>query len=807
MIVRLLRRLFSAEAMGLLLVFIALQALTSGISSSLRNTDSRYFFWICLLGALIAFGLSRRNMNGIQASLGMIALGVAGVWILAARLLLPLLDLGNAVLATLYQVRPAIRSQLPVDNSAIKEAWRVVAEASTALSLRIQPWLVSLNGNVTLNDGLVRTMIWIMIMWLVAAWMGWFAARRNAIAALLPSIMLLAAITSYSEYRIETLWLMVFVLLLLMGLWNYRNHTAYWERRRVDYSESIRYDVTQAVLLLSVVIGLAAFITPSISWRAIRDYLRERNRNEIAETLGVQQQPVPVRSMPAPKPVLPRDHLLSGGYAQSQRVVMTIRIGELPPVEIPGLTADAPRYYWRSTTYDAYAGAGWVTTSAPGQTYEANTPLLPGLLNGYRTLHLDVEMVQPEKKLHWSGILFSANVPITADWRLRPQSSLFADQSVLLEADLFAALTRAEVRGYQAQSYVPIVTVEELRAASAKYPESIREHYLWLPASVPERVYDLAGNITRSKPTPYDKAKAIEAYLRHYPYDLEVPAPPPDQDVVDYFLFDLKKGYCDYYATAMVVLARASGLPARFVSGYAPGDYDAANAQYVVRELHAHSWAEVYFPELGWIEFEPTASLPEIERALPEEVTTAEPDPTAVQLLNRFRLETLLSRLSSVVVIPLGLVLYFAWMERWLYLRLAPATAVEKTYRRLYRLGRRLAGERTRAETAHEFMEKLIHKIDLIKARTRSSNYLLHAQQDIRLLTGLYQDTLFAQHAIDRSDARTAFNAWRHLRLRLMVAMIIDRLQGLRLKPHHLLQRGRQFSALRPSRPPVSRGE
>jgi transglutaminase-like putative cysteine protease len=807
MIVRLLRRMVSAETMGLLLVFIALQALTSGISSSLRNTDSRYFFWICLLSALIAFGLGRRNMNGIQASAGMTALGGAGIWILGARLLPPLLDLGSAVLATLYQVRPAIRSQLPVDNTAIKEAWRVVAEASTALSLRIQPWLVSLNGNVTVNDGLVRTMIWILIMWLVAAWMGWFAARRNAIAAFLPSIMLLAAITSYSEYRIETLWLMVFVLLLLMGLWNYRNHTAYWERRRVDYSESIRYDVTQAVLFLSVVIGLAAFITPSVSWRAIRDHLRERNRNEIAETLGVQQQPIPVKRAPAQKPVLPRDHLLSGGYAQSQQIVMTIRTGELPPVEIPGLTADAPRYYWRSTTYDAYVGAGWVTTSAPSQTYEANTPLIPGLLNGYGTLHLDVEMVQPEKKLHWSGILFSADVPITANWRLRPQSSLFADQSALLEADLFAALRRSEVRGYQAQSYVPLVSVEELRAASTDYPESIRDRYLWLPASVPERVYQLAGNITRSKPTPYDKAKAIEAYLRHYPYDLEVPAPPPDQDVADYFLFDLKKGYCDYYATAMVVLARASGLPARFVSGYAPGDYDAANAQYIVRELHAHSWAEVYFPGIGWIEFEPTASQPEIERAAEEGITNAQPDPTAAQLLNRFRLETLLSWLSSFLVIPLGVVLYFTWMERWLYLRLAPATAVEKTYRRLYRLGRRLAGERTQAETAFEFMQKVIEKIDHIKARSRFTDYLLRAQQDVRLLTGLYQDTLFAQHRINRDDARTAFNTWRHLRLRLLVATIIDRLQNLSLKSHHLFQRARFFPALTSSRPPPSRGE
>src|SRR4030095_5471201 len=131
------------------------------------------------------------------------------------------------------------------------------------------------------------------------------------------------------------------------------------------------------------------------------------------------------------------------------------------------------------------------------------------------------------------------------------------------------------------------------------------------PNSVPDRVLVLAREITKGMKNPYDKAKAIESYLRaNYPYDLEIPDPPKEQDVADYFLFDLKRGYCDYYATAMVVLARASGLPARFVSGYSSGSYDAMNAQYIIRDLNAHSWVEIYFPEIGWIEFEPTASQP-----------------------------------------------------------------------------------------------------------------------------------------------------------------------------------------------------
>ena len=657
MIGRIVRALLSAEVMGWILVLTALEVLTAGISASLRNTDSNYFFWVCLLAVLLAFLLRKRRLNGIQATAGMVALGLVGVWVLGARLTVPLLELGNAFLQVIPQLIPAIRFQVPIDTTAIADAWLVVTEASNALLSRVLVWLRSVDRNVTVNDALLRNLTWMLILWLLAAWIGWFSARRNAMAALIPPILFLAAITSYSERRVEMLWVLVFILLLLMGIWNYKNHTTQWERKKVDYSDSIRYDVSQAVIFLSLAVGFLSFITPSLSWREIRDFLRERGQNEVADMLGVQQQQVAAQNVPAQKPSLPRDHLLTGGFANSEKIVMVIRTGELPPVPNPVPVQNAPRHYWRSVTYDTYVGAGWITSRALPQNVQPDTPLIPGLLNGYKVLNLDVEMVEPEGKLFWSGILFSADVPFRADWRLRPQSRLFADQSTLLEADLFAAISQA--RAYKAQSYVPVVTVQELRAASAEYPNEIRARYLNLPGSVPERVRQLAREITRDKTTAYDKAKAIEAYLRTYPYDLEVSAPPEGEDVADFFLFELKKGYCDYYASAMVVLARASGLPARFVSGYASGSYDAANAQYIVRELHAHSWAEVYFPEIGWIEFEPTAAQPEIELPLTKDVATGQQaDSSAARTLYRFRLETALYWLSPVAIILFLFVLF-----------------------------------------------------------------------------------------------------------------------------------------------------
>jgi hypothetical protein len=139
--------------------------------------------------------------------------------------------------------------------------------------------------------------------------------------------------------------------------------------------------------------------------------------------------------------------------------------------------------------------------------------------------------------------------------------------------------------------------------------------YLVLPGGLPQRVMNLAKEATAEADTPYGRALALEAYLRSFPYDLEVAKPPEGRDVVDYFLFDLQRGYCDYFASAMVVMARSVGVPARLAVGYAMGSYDFQQEAYVVTEKDAHAWPELYFPGYGWIPFEPTSGLGPLERA------------------------------------------------------------------------------------------------------------------------------------------------------------------------------------------------
>jgi hypothetical protein len=135
----------------------------------------------------------------------------------------------------------------------------------------------------------------------------------------------------------------------------------------------------------------------------------------------------------------------------------------------------------------------------------------------------------------------------------------------------------------------------------------------------------LAEQITAGLETPYDKAKAIETYLRQIPYNDQISGPREGQDGVDYFLFDAKTGYCDYYASAMVVMLRSVGVPARYVRGYSQGSK--VDGVYQLLESDGHAWPEVFFPGFGWVEFEPTGGEPPLNRPS-SKAQQADPSPS-----------------------------------------------------------------------------------------------------------------------------------------------------------------------------------
>jgi transglutaminase-like putative cysteine protease len=199
---------------------------------------------------------------------------------------------------------------------------------------------------------------------------------------------------------------------------------------------------------------------------------------------------------------------------------------------------------------------------------------------------------------------------------------------------------------YRATVSVSTATESDLSAAGTGYPGWVLDRYLQLPTAMPSRVIDLAQALTKDLETPYEKAVAIRDYLRALNYTLDIEAPPEGTDGVDYFLFELEKGYCQYFASAMAVLLRTSGVPSRMVAGYGPGElteqdgpgdtmghgpdaWQDLQQTFVVR--NSHSWTEVFFPGYGWIPFEPTPVRPIIARGefvLPPQDTEGDGDST-----------------------------------------------------------------------------------------------------------------------------------------------------------------------------------
>ena len=143
----------------------------------------------------------------------------------------------------------------------------------------------------------------------------------------------------------------------------------------------------------------------------------------------------------------------------------------------------------------------------------------------------------------------------------------------------------------------------------AKEARDIQARYTALPASLPQRVSDLARSIVSELPedaSTYEKARTIEQYLAaHYTYSLDLPPTPEERDFVDFFLFDLDRGYCTYFATAMTVLCRALDIPARYVEGFSP-NYQKEGTFYRVTSAQGHAWPEIYLEGFGWVSFEPT---------------------------------------------------------------------------------------------------------------------------------------------------------------------------------------------------------
>ena len=293
-----------------------------------------------------------------------------------------------------------------------------------------------------------------------------------------------------------------------------------------------------------------------------------------------------------------------GQIKQSSAVVMRIHVDGDP--------GRAEGVHWRGIVLTNFDGKRWYTPKheqivvAPGSAgiYQFNSALLPA--GDFYAMHYTI-LMEPIA----SDAIFVAPRIQSLQGRFandaRPVGATARPGFLLL--DMTGSISNpfhneTKIR-YEGTSALPTVPPAQLRAASPLFPEPIINTYLQLPDLDP-RIKELALQITAKAPTEYDKASAIELYLKtHYQYSLNLTGKQTD-DPLAYFLFTRRSGHCEYFAAAMTVMLRDVGIPARYIGGFLPGEYNDVGGDWIVRASDAHTWVEAFFPGYGWITFDPT---------------------------------------------------------------------------------------------------------------------------------------------------------------------------------------------------------
>lgn len=735
------------------LIAVGLLSLVAGstaywLADIVRGLDATLLVPVGIAGILFGWWLASTSLSDTASGGAALIVGAGGALVYIGRLLTPLADLLWQLLTTVWWWGVPLRSP---------PAAAELRTGTATLLDRLSLWLVTVARGEPGFDPIAVALVWAYLFWLMFLWSGWAVRRRAApVAATIPVGLVLSGTFFYSGADATRLLPLLASTLFLLALVGHIERERRWHRTGVDFSREIRTDLVFAVLPLTAGLLFLSVVVPAFSVRGIVQTAQRivarpaESVDPVADSLGVRRPPADEQQFASVRtPGLPREHLIGAGPELSEEVVLEVQVEEAP-------TSFRP--YWRSFTYDWYTGRGWRTDNISSVAYEAGETLISEVPPGHRLIRQTVEEVgEVGDAVYAAGGLVTVN-----------HSYAVARRS---PDDVFGA--RIDAERYQADAVVPVVGAKELRPTSSEYPDWVVQRYLALPDDVPDRVRALALDLTATEATPFDRAHAIEEHLRTYEYTLDLPAPPLDRDIADYFLFDLQKGYCDYYATTMVVLARAAGLPARLAVGYVAGTYDDESETYTVTAAEAHSWPEVYFAGYGWIPFEPTAGRPALEREVPVEPTPQrEPDVTVRVSREWWQLPARVLGTGVLLVLAAGAV--WAIADAWRLRRLPPTTVVATIYGRVYGHGRRIAAVAA-GDTPYEFTGRVAERVAALATQSRLRGLLSPTSEELRSLTSLYVQALYSPYEPGEADKARALRLWGRLRPRLWLARIRSR--------------------------------
>jgi transglutaminase-like putative cysteine protease len=500
-------------------------------------------------------------------------------------------------------------------------------------------WLSSIAGSTQTVDSSLFLFIGCVIFWLVGGWLAWCSLRwRNPILGIFPGAAVFATnvLNSQSEQNQNTVFFLLLTIALL--LWtNYRASLLGAVKSGLRLSSDSRWDFWETGVAATAGVMLLAIFVPPLT----HDDQTVNVENGVFRSWAEFQQnlnhPVEVGrgGLAAFSSGFSLDAGLNGALKRSERVVFVYSFSG----QYLG-----PRYFRGVNLQNGIRPNQWAYLNNPfGFQFfvakNSNVPYDDGILHEQNSTTIQVHMLRPPATA--PDILFyPGQLAHTDRDAIAVESYKTAATPSFGTVDRVASSHPATSAGfYHVTVSYANPTEDELRNAGADYPDWILP-YVSYPAltgtpaftstnggttgqantnlvvigaggaatSTTLRIKTLADQVTAKLTNNYDRAMAIESYLRsNYTYTLTPPVPKDGStDPIGAFLFDSKQGYCEYFATAMGDMLRAEGIPTRLVNGFGSGTYDNKIKQYVVKESDAHTWVEAFFPGYGWIPFEPT---------------------------------------------------------------------------------------------------------------------------------------------------------------------------------------------------------
>jgi transglutaminase-like putative cysteine protease len=474
---------------------------------------------------------------------------------------------------------------LELQGAFYDRAWDIVE--------RLYDWGDTIWTGGISNDDLPFVVLVVSATFLAAYLASWAVFRwYNAWLALIPGGLALLTNISYLPGQDSVpLFIYLFCAILLLARINLLRRKQAWEANGTRHPDFISLSVLNVTVWIGLGLLAAAWVMPMAHsggvfyslWVKITDPI-VAPANDLARVFTAidAKKGSSVHQFGAALP-------LQGGVSLTNDPVMDVTTSETG--------------FLRAQSYDVYTPQGWLIGSE-NQITAGAWPALQQLASPQDALNQVRRQVSIQvTTLKKSNVIVSAGQPIDVNVDSHVLFGPVTNDVISLRpADQFEPQAQ-----YRVDSTVSNASANNLREAPTTYSDEV-EPYLQLPDSLPQRVRDLAQQITAGDNNPYDKASSLQDYLRGFGIDTTIKAAPHDRDSVDWFLFDTKAGYFDYHASAMVVMLRSLGIPSRLAVGYIirPGDRQAQSSAYTIRESDAYAWPEVYFPGLGWVEFNPS---------------------------------------------------------------------------------------------------------------------------------------------------------------------------------------------------------